>query len=473
MVSNKLEQTFKFANDKNIERAERVLMQALVQDAVGVDLILTKLEPKDFFGFPFNFIFQTAQENYSEGNKLFGSVLLEAVKFKLDTDSKTQREIEGLFEDVLLKGLPFLERDIKVFVDVVKKASIFRQLKQFAKKVEKEEFKVKDDRFEGYLQAIQNDFTKIIHSAFVSIPGLSYDEIGREEEELIRKVYRGELTVKGLKSGFYPLDQLTSGWKEGELIVVAARPGRGKTALLINFLQGAVNDSEKFDKNKDVLLFFSLEMRNREIYQRHLMLESQVNYTLTSRQRLANVYDDLIKASEVLRDLPIKIFDYSTITLDEIRAQITEVSKTNNVKLVVIDYLQLVNAFKNSYNISRQQEVTMISKSLKSFAKEFNVPIIAAAQLSRRIEERKDSRPILSDLRESGSIEQDADMVLFIHRVKDEDSENQEAIGHNNIFQVELILEKNRSGPTGKVQFDFQSDVSTFRVREYNPDGYS
>lgn len=226
------------------------------------------------------------------------------------------------------------------------------------------------------------------------------------------------------------------------------------------------NAAKQIDPKTDVVLFFSLEMRNREIYQRHLMHESQTSYTLTNRQRINNVFEELMEASSRIKNLPIKLFDYSSLTLQEIRNQITEVSKTSNVRLVIIDYLQLVNALKNNYGLTRQQEVTMISQSLKAFAKEFNTPIIAAAQLSRRIEERKDSRPILSDLRESGSIEQDADMVLFIHRTNDDKKEQEEE--NTNLFEVELILEKNRNGPNGKVKLNFRSDTSSF-ISQYSP----
>ncbi|AFQ02910.1 replicative DNA helicase [Mycoplasmoides genitalium] len=456
--------SFKYANDSNIERAERRLMQAVAQNSEGIDLIFNKLEPIDFFATPFKLIFQTAKENYQLNNPIIGSGLLEAVKFKLDAnDQSTKSELELLFTKILLIRLPPNQTEIKTLVDVVKKASIFRRLQQFAKRVYNEEFKLKEDRFEGYLQAIQDDFVKIIHSAFSNIFAFSYDEIANQEEALIKKVHRGELIISGLSSGFLKLDQLTSGWKPGELIVIAARPGRGKTALLINFMASA---AKQIDPKTDVVLFFSLEMRNREIYQRHLMHESQTSYTLTNRQRINNVFEELMEASSRIKNLPIKLFDYSSLTLQEIRNQITEVSKTSNVRLVIIDYLQLVNALKNNYGLTRQQEVTMISQSLKAFAKEFNTPIIAAAQLSRRIEERKDSRPILSDLRESGSIEQDADMVLFIHRTNDDKKEQEEE--NTNLFEVELILEKNRNGPNGKVKLNFRSDTSSF-ISQYSP----
>lgn len=204
--------SFKYANDSNIERAERRLMQAVAQNSEGIDLIFNKLEPIDFFATPFKLIFQTAKENYQLNNPIIGSGLLEAVKFKLDAnDQSTKSELELLFTKILLIRLPPNQTEIKTLVDVVKKASIFRRLQQFAKRVYNEEFKLKEDRFEGYLQAIQDDFVKIIHSAFSNIFAFSYDEIANQEEALIKKVHRGELIISGLSSGFLKLDQLTSG----------------------------------------------------------------------------------------------------------------------------------------------------------------------------------------------------------------------------------------------------------------------
>lgn len=204
--------SFKYANDSNIERAERRLMQAVAQNSEGIDLIFNKLEPIDFFATPFKLIFQTAKENYQLNNPIIGSGLLEAVKFKLDAnDQSTKSELEILFTKILLIRLPPNQTEIKTLVDVVKKASIFRRLQQFAKRVYNEEFKLKEDRFEGYLQAIQDDFVKIIHSAFSNIFAFSYDEIANQEEALIKKVHRGELIISGLSSGFLKLDQLTSG----------------------------------------------------------------------------------------------------------------------------------------------------------------------------------------------------------------------------------------------------------------------
>lgn len=204
--------SFKYANDSNIERAERRLMQAVAQNSEGIDLIFNKLEPIDFFATPFKLIFQTAKENYQLNNPIIGSGLLEAVKFKLDAnDQSTKSELELLFTKILLIRLPPNQTEIKTLVDVVKKASIFRRLQQFAKRVYNEEFKLNEDRFEGYLQAIQDDFVKIIHSAFSNIFAFSYDEIANQEEALIKKVHRGELIISGLSSGFLKLDQLTSG----------------------------------------------------------------------------------------------------------------------------------------------------------------------------------------------------------------------------------------------------------------------
>ncbi len=255
----------------------------------------------------------------------------------------------------------------------------------------------------------------------------------------------------GLKSGFDDLDSLIQGFQKSDLIIIAGRPSMGKTALSLNIATNIIQTS------KLPILFFSLEMSKEQIMYRLLAMETNINQIRLRNGKLNQ--NDWIKVNRMINifsKLPLFIDDASNLSIQNIRSKIkTLIFEQNQVGLVIIDYLQLMQNSKLKLE-NRVQELSQITRSLKIIAREFNIPIIALSQLSRNVENRLEKRPVLSDLRESGSIEQDADLVLMLYR---KDSSNDTNLDQDDI---ELIIAKQRNGPTGTVKLQFQKKSNKF-----------
>ncbi|MDQ4080254.1 MAG: replicative DNA helicase [Gemmatimonadota bacterium] len=272
--------------------------------------------------------------------------------------------------------------------------------------------------------------------------------------ERIEALQRGGKAITGVPSGFSDLDELTSGFQPSDLVVVAARPSMGKTAFILNIAQHAA-----IEHNIPVALF-SLEMSKESLVQRMLTGEARVD---AQKLRKGMLRDDdfprLARAAGILAQAPIFIDDSPGITLLEMRSAARRLRADANIGLVVVDYLQLIQSTANAEN--RTQEISQISRSLKALAKELAVPVVALSQLSRATEQRTDKRPQLSDLRESGAIEQDADLVMFIYRQEmyegptDKDGNSLEG-------RAEVIVGKQRNGPTGIVNLFFHKSYTRF-----------
>lgn len=269
-------------------------------------------------------------------------------------------------------------------------------------------------------------------------------------EKLAEK--KGDIT--GLPSGWRDLDKITSGFHENELIVIAARPAMGKTAFALNI---ATNIAINTDKT---VALFNLEMGAEQLAMRMLSSLGQIEgQKLRTGNLLNNDWKRVNEAISQLADAKLYMDDTPGITIGEIRAKSRRLASSEaGLGIVIIDYLQLVSS-GGKYGSNRQQEVADISRSLKTMAMELKVPVIALAQLSRAVEGRENKRPNLSDLRESGSIEQDADLVAFLYR---DDYYNKEADNENHTSESELIIAKHRNGPTATIELLFKRDTSTF-----------
>ena len=265
----------------------------------------------------------------------------------------------------------------------------------------------------------------------------------------VEKLYdRGE-SITGLSTGFPDLDELTSGFQPSNLVMIAARPGMGKSALLNDFALAAAL------KNDAPVIMFNLEMSRQELTKRFLASEAKVDSQRIAKGSLQEAdWTRLSSALGRLAEAPIFIDDSANITLMEIRAKCRRIKSKHGLGLVIIDYLQLMQSPRRSEN--RQQEVSDISRNLKVLARELDVPVLCAAQLNRAVEARGDKRPLLGDLRESGSLEQDSDIVMFIYRdeVYNKDSE---ARG-----EAELIIAKHRNGPTDTIRLAFMNQYTKF-----------
>ena len=304
------------------------------------------------------------------------------------------------------------------------------------------------------------DIDETIDAAEQALFGVSQRRISRDMRpiaDVIRDYYdrieylyehRGE--PLGIPTGFVDLDKLLGGLQRSDLIIVAARPGVGKTSLMLNM---ALSAARRFHQR---VAIFSLEMSNEQIVQRLISGETGID---SQRLRLGTLEEEewplFVQATSALSETLIFVDDTPSISALQLRTKARRLHAEHGLDLIIIDYLQLMTGDNRSEN--RVQEISYLSRSLKGLARELNVPVLVASQLSRAVEQRSDKRPVLSDLRESGSIEQDADIVMFIYRddVYDEDSERRNV--------AEVIVAKHRNGPTGTVELYFQKNLTQFR----------
>jgi replicative DNA helicase len=268
--------------------------------------------------------------------------------------------------------------------------------------------------------------------------------------ERIETLQRSGKAITGVPSGFVDLDAMTSGFQPSELVVVAARPSMGKTAFCLNIAANAAGEGQG-------IAIFSLEMSKESLVQRMLTATARVDSHRVRQGTLRDSdFTQLARAAGILQTYQLWIDDTPSITLLEMRSKARRLKIDNDVRLVVVDYLQLMRS--PEYSENRVQEISDISRSLKALARELEIPVIALSQLSRASEQRGGERkPILSDLRDSGAIEQDADLVIFIHRPEYYDREDESKRG-----LAEVMLAKNRNGPTGDVQLKFTREYTRF-----------
>ena len=295
--------------------------------------------------------------------------------------------------------------------------------------VEQSIFKITQNRLKGGFQSIDN--------------------ILQETFEQLDKLSSKKGSVIGIPTGLIDLDDKTSGFQNGDLIIIAGRPGMGKTALALSLVRNAAVD------HKVGVGMFSLEMANHQLAMRLLCSEARVDSHLVRTGSLPKTHwKNLSLSVGPLSEAPIYFDDTPALTVLELRAKARRLKAEFNIGMIVVDYLQLMQGPRGIE--SRQQEISVISRSLKALAKELNIPVVALSQLSRAVEQRSDHKPQLSDLRESGAIEQDADVVIFLYRPhfysSDEEDEG----------KAEIILAKQRNGPTGIVNVAFISRFTRF-----------
>jgi replicative DNA helicase len=275
------------------------------------------------------------------------------------------------------------------------------------------------------------------------------DDLTGPEISRIEAIYEGKKDLTGVPSGFIMIDRLTGGWQNSDLIILAARPSMGKTAMAMNIADHAAS------KAGVPTAFFTLEQPKEQLAQRLLSSRSRINATSLRHARLtSDQWSRLYEVGPMWDQVPLYIIDRPAMSPLEIRAHARRLKNRAGLGLVVIDYLQLVVDQKSR---SREREVSQVSRAAKSLAKELNIPVIALAQLSRECEKRPNKRPQLSDLRESGAIEQDADLVMFIYR-DEVYRENSPDAG-----KAEIKLAKHRNGPTGIVTLTYLAETMTFR----------
>ena len=342
--------------------------------------------------------------------------------------------------------------NVEYYINIVKEKMVGRKIIETATEIANDAYASSDSIYD-VLDSAEMKMLRIGNMRKVTEFQRIQDVVYREQANLEKLAEQGS-EITGLATGFTDFDKLTSGLQPNQFIIIAARPAMGKTAFALNLATYAA-----MHNNKSVAIF-NLEMSAEQLANRILQSLGQINGSKMRTGRLEhNDWKRLNEAISKLSDTNLYLDDTPGITIGEIRSKCRRLANSDKgLGLVVIDYLQLITGpSKTSGN--RQQEVSEISRSLKTMALELKVPVIALAQLSRAVESREDKRPIMSDLRESGSIEQDADIVSFLYR---DDYYNKEARRDDNASITEFIIGKNRSGPTSTIELLFRKDTSTF-----------
>jgi replicative DNA helicase len=426
---------------QNISAEQAALGSMLLQeDAIlhGVDI----LRPEDFYKKSHQIIFKCILELFEKSRGVDLVTLTEELN-----RVNLLEEIGGVtYLTNLINSVP-TAANIEYYIKIIEEKSILRNLINSATKIismgyeEKEDAKILLDKAEHLIFEVSE---RNLGQSFVPIKELITDSY-----EKIEDLYHREEFITGVSSGFDEFDEITTGFQPSEFIVIAGRPAMGKTAFCMSIAQYA-----SISKNTPVAIF-SLEMSKSQLVQRMLCSEARIDAHNLRKGRLAEKdWAPLSMAAGRLASASIFIDDTAGITCLEIKAKARRLKAQHNLGLVIIDYLQLIQSSSRIEN--RQQEITEISRSLKGLARELNVPVIAVSQLSRAVEQRIERRPRLSDLRESGAIEQDADLVVFIYREEYYKPKTEKK------GIAEVIISKQRNGPTGKVELIFIKEYAKF-----------
>jgi len=425
------------------ELAERAILGALMFHHEVVEYVVNILKPEDFFNEAHRVIYEAILEIVERGETphiLTVKNLLEE-KGKLDT-------VGGLIYLYKLLDEAATPSIVEIVVKQIKDKAVARGLIEISKKII---IKAKNSKDVNQLiEEAEAEIFRLNENRTIS-QYYSISEVIAETLKIINDLSKKDTIITGIPSGYYNLDRLTTGFHEGDLIIIAARPAMGKTSFALSIIHNT-SVVEKYPS-----AFFSLEMSKEQIAMRLLSLESRIPLKKIRSGFLSE--EELNRITEVAAEIsnsPIYIDDTASLSILELKAKARRLKREKDIKLIIIDYLQLMRS--NRRVESRQQEVAEISRGLKALAKELNIPVIALAQLSRQVEMRADKKPQLADLRESGSIEQDADLVMFIHRpeyYKKNPTPEEEGI-------AEIIIAKQRNGPTDIVKLAFIKEITKF-----------
>ena len=430
----------------NLEAEQSVLGAAFISKS-ALQKVCEDLTEESFYIDSHSKIFSALKDLYAEGVAVDITTVTNKLKDKKLL--KQIGEVDYLLE--IVNSVP-TAANVEYYINIILEKSIRRSLIDTATAIVSDAY-MGDATVNETLDDAERKILNVVKNRKASEFKPIQEALTKAQSDLERLSETGG-DITGVPSGFGDLDKVTTGFHENEFIILAARPGMGKTAIVLNM---AVNVAEATKKNVAV---FNLEMSAEQLAMRMISAAGQIDsYKLRTGKLEHNDWKRVNEAISQLADTNIKIDDTPGITIGEIRAKCRRLSSSEEgLAMVIIDYLQLVSS-TSKYAGNRQQEVAEISRSLKTLALELGVPIIACAQLSRAVEGREDKRPLMSDLRESGSIEQDADIVAFLYR---DDYYNKESRMDDNNSVVEFIIGKNRNGPTKTIELLFKKNTSTF-----------
>ena len=429
---------------QNIEAEESILGGILIENE-AINRVTEILDPDDFYRDAHRKIFN-ALINLSERDEPADLITLTNELRKIDQlDS-----IGGAsYLTSLIDSVP-TAANIEYYAKIVKEKAILRKLIQTSTEIITQSYEDRGD-VEVFLdeaeRAIFEISEKRVRPSFYSIR-----EIVKDSFTTIERLFQKKELVTGVPSGFKELDRMTAGFQPSDLIIIAGRPSMGKTAFCLNVAEYAAIE------NKIPVAIFSLEMSKEQLVIRMLCSQAHVEGTrLRTGYLNESDWPKLTIAAGNLSEAPIYIDDTAALSILELRAKARRLKSEHGLGMLIVDYLQLMKG--RARVESRQQEISEISRSLKALSKELNIPVIAVSQLSRKTEERTGNRPQLSDLRESGAIEQDADLIIFIYR----DEVYNRSEDNPNRGKAEVIIGKQRNGPIGKIDLAFLDKFTTFK----------
>ena len=427
----------------NSLEAEQSVIGSMIMDKDAIISANEILIEDDFYHKQYGILFQSMIELYNDGKPVDLVTLQNRLKEK-----DVPKEVQSLeFVRDLVTSVP-TSANIKYYANIVKDMAMKRKLIKVMEEIENECYAGKES-LDSIMDKTEHDVFALTSSRqtgdYVPIRQVVMNAL-----EKIEKASQQQGTVTGIPTGFIDLDYRTAGLQPSDLILVAARPSMGKTAFVLNLAQHVA-----FHENMCTAIF-SLEMSKEQLVNRLFSLESRVDAQALRTGNLSDAdWEQLVEGAGIIGDSELIIDDTPGISISEMRSKCRKYKLEHDLKLIIIDYLQLMSGSGRGSE-SRQQEISDISRSLKALARELSVPVIALSQLSRAVEQRPDHRPMLSDLRESGAIEQDADVVMFIYR-DDYYNKDTELKGIS-----EIIIAKQRNGPIGTVNLAWLPQYTKF-----------
>ena len=432
--------------------AEQSVIGSMIMDKDAILTAMEMLTSDDFYHKQYGILFDAMIELYSKGLPVDLITLQNKLKEK-----EVPEEISSLsYVKELLDAVP-TSANIKYYAKIVKDNSMRRKLIKLNEEIENECYMGKES-VETVMDITEKKVFDLLSTRGGGGDYVPIRQVVMNAMDKIEQASRNSGNVTGLATGFLDLDFRTAGMQPSDLILVAARPSMGKTAFVLN-----IAEHMAFKENYTVAIF-SLEMSKEQLINRMFSLESSVDaQKLRTGQLNDQEWERLIESAGVIGKSKLMIDDTPGISIAELRSKCRRMKQENGLSMIIIDYLQLMSGSGGRSSDSRQQEISDISRSLKAVARELSVPVLALSQLSRAVEQRPDHRPMLSDLRESGAIEQDADVVMFIYRDEyyNEDSEKKGI--------AEIIVDKQRNGSTGSVELVWLGQYTKFGNKERAP----
>ena len=429
-----MEAAIKRVMPHNVE-AEQAVIGAMLMNNETIHVVAEILSGEDFYQKALGVLFDGIVELNQRGRGVDMVTLQEYLKEK-----NVPPEISGMEYVKEIMGSTFTSVNVQHYASIVREKKILRSLIQINEEITNNCY-LQNQPLEEILQTTEKKIFDLLEGGNTQTY-TPIREIVVKALERIDEVFKSKDGITGVRTGFDDLDRMLSGLQRSDLVLIAARPSMGKTALALNIAQNAA-----FRHNK-VVAVFSLEMSSGQLMNRLFALEGRVDAQRirSSRQLKDEDWKRIIESAETIGKSNLILDDTSGITVSEIRSKCRKFILEKGLDMVIIDYLQLMSASKSKGNENRQQEISEISRSLKGLARELDVPVVALSQLSRGPEQRQEKRPMLSDLRESGAIEQDADVCMFIYRddYYNNDSEKKDI--------AEIIVAKQRNGPTGTIE---------------------